>query len=263
MEFLLYLGLGWLATIGISYGMLVATTAKLCKEAADNGYKFQVAKIDKEGLDVIQDQKQHMLVPFVNIIEMIMFSVSTKNPEFIEVLFREGRVIEMTKEEIEQYKSNPTALNAISISMNSSRDSQKRPFEAINSNVISINDNTIEFVVRNKNVYIVGVQGEISKLKEETQGEILMDCLECMLEMAKQNGIPATEFDKKLEDGEIAFSINVNKKTENDNSNKDSHFSKEEYYFLVKKYLYEFREQLVNGNIKEETEQGKKPKQKI
>jgi len=265
MELLLYLGVGWLATIGISYGMLVATTAKLFKDAADNGYKFQIARVDSEKVNIIKEsdqRKHHLLVPFVNILEMIIYAATSKSPEFIEELMRSGRLIEMNQEEIEIYKSTPNIKNAVSISMRSSHILPEHLPKMKNNNTISINDNTIEFVVQNHQVYIIDVKGKISKLKKEEQGEILMDCLGCMTEMAKKQGISAMDFDKKLEDGEVNFAVNIDRKPKSDENQVNRNLSKEEYYFFVKKFLYDFREQLVNGNIQAEP-QGKKPKQKL
>jgi hypothetical protein len=153
----------WIGTIVTSFGMEMANELRMFKDAADSGYK-----IDTQGLFEFLKQinpnetkvtLMSLLIPGANIVSVLQRTVQYNNsrPMLLSQLSVIDSLIPMTKEEKENYKKKPSALNALIISA--------KPVESLS---ISYTDNdgksTIWFKIENDNFIIVKSEGPVSNL---------------------------------------------------------------------------------------------------
>ena len=106
----------WIVTIMISFSMNFSTILQMFKDVADGGYIINKDNIGNTTNvnDEIKPDVLFMLVPIVNIIQSMEFTMKYNNNKsyVINMLKIENALDEMTVHELETYNEKPTGFNA-------------------------------------------------------------------------------------------------------------------------------------------------------
>lgn len=166
----------WIVTIIASVSMEVANELRMFKDAADNGYKIDIKAISDFAKQVNPNASKatmmSLLVPVVNILGVLQRTMMYNNARstILDQLSVIDSLIKMTKEEEDEYKKNPTTLNAIYITARDNSESNLTKISYLDGNEKSI----ISFRTENDNIILVKAEGPISKLSIVEQHAILI-----------------------------------------------------------------------------------------
>ena len=163
----------WLTTIICSFGMNISVSYKMIKDLADNGYKLNLKNIKKfnEQLKDNDVKKMHqikILIPILNVMESmdLMMKYNNMRAFIVDELRILDSLEEMTKEEFEMYKKNPTVTNALKSTKNIDR------FTSIK---IDNGNSTVyfKFIGNSRDIEVLKTVGPASSLsKDEISEEV-------------------------------------------------------------------------------------------
>lgn len=178
----------WLASIGASFIMELASEFRLYKDVADAGYKVNIKRFNELGKQfnpyATKQALLSLLLPFgINIIMVFYRAMQYNNlrPFLIDQLSVIDALEEMTEEEKKEYSEKPTALNAILITL-------KPKLIVSSTQSIKINDKngTSEIVYKMgeslENITIVEVTGPLSQLTVEEQKKEVIEAWKTLLQ---------------------------------------------------------------------------------
>lgn len=146
--------------------MEISSELRIFKDAADNGYKIDVKKISELANQINPNASKvtlmSLLIPIVNIMGVFQRTMIYNNVRhmILDQLSVLDSLIPMTKEEEEEYKKKPSAMNAIYINAKQQTQSSSQSISYTENN----EKNTIWFREENKTFIIVKTEGPISKL---------------------------------------------------------------------------------------------------
>lgn len=118
----------WLWTVLASFGMQLSQEMTMFKDAADNGYKIDMERLEEFGEQLTPNAKKatlfSFLIPFANIIMAIQRTMqyNISRATVLEQLRVMDILLNMTDEEIAAYQKKPTCLNSIIINLKSEAD---------------------------------------------------------------------------------------------------------------------------------------------
>jgi len=167
----------WIGTIIASFQMQMCTVSKMLKDIADNGYKIDIKKATELSNQLNPDAAKinliSFLIPIYNIVSVLERGMLYNNVRntIIDRLKVIDCLASMSKEEEEEYKKKPTALNAIQIMI---REQPQFPSRSI-SYTENNEKNTIWFREENGEFIFVKSEGSVSKLSDIEQRAILIE----------------------------------------------------------------------------------------
>ena len=211
----------WLTTVLASYVFDFKIAFKMFKEIADVGYKINADKfrdfansIPTNSSDI---SKVIRFIPFVNLLYTLHGINSYENNK--QLIFQQFLSLdileEMTDDEKEEYKKNPTGLNAMVITLNNGRVVNGK---IVNEPIATIKEQEangefsivkIKFNSNNKDKFyeIISTSGPISRLSIEEQNEFVEKHLSSAFKKydsdAKKDTINSTS-EEKVEDKKIS-----------------------------------------------------------
>ena len=169
----------WLLTTILSLGMEFANSMKIFKYAADEGYKINKEILDETNEQLSPEiQKKAMFPLFIPVFNLFYvmkhtMDISRLGNEIVQRLLVLGVLEDMTDDEINKYKKNPTPLNATILSLD---------LKEINSSSITIKEAGKEdskiyfsFDKDSEDVIIIRATGPISKKSLEEQKKSVID----------------------------------------------------------------------------------------
>lgn len=167
MEFLIF----WIATLIISCGISFSTVLQLVKDAADNGYIVNSDTIGSS-VDVNNEMRPEiimLLVPVINIMQSmdIFVKYDSNKSRIMDILGIEGSLEEMTDDELESYKKNPTKFNAFILGFKRTLFEENGSITDTISDSNTNNDNTNLDNLKNNSLNNRDKIEELTKAKEE------------------------------------------------------------------------------------------------
>ena len=178
MEFLVF----WIGTIITSFSMEIANELRMFKDAADAGYKIDIKRLSELGEQLNTNTSKNtllsMLIPIFNIMQVLQRTIKYNNARsmILTQLSIMDCLEEMTEIEKEEYKENPTGLNAYIIPIKSAIKSVRNVTFSI-----EINDSNEQSVISYQcgesldDITILKVTGDAAKLTLEEQKEKVID----------------------------------------------------------------------------------------
>lgn len=109
----------WLGTVVASFGMEIANEMRMFKDVADNGYKIDIKRLAEFSKQMNPNGTKttllSLLIPILNIAGVLQRTMQYNNarPMILTQLDVMDTLVDMTKEEQEQYQAKPTGLNAL------------------------------------------------------------------------------------------------------------------------------------------------------
>lgn len=182
----------WSITVILTIVFEFKNEFKMFKEFADMGYKINTDKLtDLSKMSVttnsINSSLIGMLIPFYNLASvMVKRKKYEENKEFIfEQYMRLGILEEMTYDEWEEYKKNPTGVNAILVPLKKEvqKENEKISFGTITikepSGVDSVVNIKLDLNKENKDdmIEIITARGPISELSKDEQIKFIREHL--------------------------------------------------------------------------------------
>ena len=182
----------WSITVILTIVFEFKNEFKMFKEFADMGYKINTDKLtDLSKMSVttnaINSSLIGMLIPFYNLASvMAKRKKYEENKELIfEQYMRLGILEEMTYDEWEEYKKNPTGVNAILVPLKKEvqKESEKISFGTITikepSGVDSVVNIKLDLNKENRDdmIEIITARGPISKLSKDEQIKFIREHL--------------------------------------------------------------------------------------
>ena len=117
-----------IGTLIISYSIKSATAMVLLKIIADNGYKLDIDKVKEYTKNNKNIDGIISFIPIINIISSLFVYYLITNEQVlgstVPIMENLGLIEEMSAEEKEEYKKNPTGVNALKIIINSSKNKE-------------------------------------------------------------------------------------------------------------------------------------------
>lgn len=168
----------YILTILISFVFQVSMALDTIKYLADHNYKINMDNLENVDLDKnnILSIRATIFFPFFyNILSQFKYLNDYFNNKFL--IIDEFRILdvleEMTIEEIKDYESNPTLLNALTIMMgqNKNQIASIRYEGELNTIIYSINKET-------KELEIIKIIGDLKNKDKDEQKRILIEYLE-------------------------------------------------------------------------------------
>lgn len=156
----------WIGTIITSFTMEFKNELRMFKDVADNGYKIDIKRISEfakqANPNVSKASLMSMLIPGLNIWDVLRRILIYNNARctILSQLSVSDLLIEMTKEEEEEYNKKPTGLNAFLIMA-------KPQVESKIESVTYIDDgekSTIWYQIKHGEYIIVNTRGPVSYL---------------------------------------------------------------------------------------------------
>ncbi len=195
-------GLFWLSTVIMSDFMFIVSIFRAIKDLVDEGYKLTAENktLEKEDNDNSNISTiLILLVPVANILSMLSFSaliINNKNILF-DIFKSKNMLKEMTKEEIEEYRKNPTLLNAVKTCLKRKQEEkreEKLEFKLSFENL----EGQINYALENSEVKIISSTVDSNKYDEDTQKNIVSSVLKLVYENEFNKFASKEEFDKYI-----------------------------------------------------------------
>ena len=170
MEFLAL----WLGTCVASFGMEITNELRMFKDAADAGYKIDVKRLSKLGMQLNPNATKEtllsMLIPIFNVMQVFQRTIQYNNvrPMILDQLSVIDALEEMTESEKAEYLKNPTGLNALVVPLKS----EIRLSKAISIKINDGNEHSEIYYEMGESlddITILKVSGSASRLTVEEQ----------------------------------------------------------------------------------------------
>ena len=171
----------WIISIIVSYGINLSTVLRIYKDLADEGYKINLTKLKESNknidVNLVKSTRLSMLIPFINILNSMKTSVQyILNPQKVYEGFRMLDVLgEMSDFEINEYKKNPSGINALLIEFNYDKRMQKASKKIVKGD---FKDSIFTFdygLTDAKELTILNVEGPAKNLSEDEQKDLLLE----------------------------------------------------------------------------------------
>lgn len=251
--------IGWIMTIIASVIMEISSELRIFKDVADNGYKLDVKRISELANQVDPNASKvtlmSFLVPGVNIFGVFKRGIIYNNVRhmILDQLSVLDSLIPMTKEEEEEYKKNPSALNAIYINARQQTQSASQSISYLENDEI----NTIWFNEENENYIVIKAEGPISKLSIIEQRAKLIEKMDDFKAYSNIKDFFEYCNDKK---DKKDICINLDQVIENNKNIKP--LTKEEYIELMKSVRRDLEDYKADVKDSEETKGFQKTKKR-
>ena len=156
-----------IGTLIISFSIKSAVVISLSKAIADNGYKLDANKIKKFTINNKKNDSIYSYFPIINIIYSLYLYYQVTNEKILEDAINEMKnqdlIIEMSDEEKEEYKKNPTGTNALRIAINyKNKENLKKELQSISNQTASLAKDRVNSEEETKKT-----QKQIIKVPEE------------------------------------------------------------------------------------------------
>ena len=115
MEYvLLYIG-----SVIVSIGMNISTFLTVVKDIADEGYLFDIKRINETDFGTNKTTLINIFIPFINLVDAFRMKNEYFNYQFetLNTLKTMGIINEMTQEQKEEYLKKQTSLSALKIDL--------------------------------------------------------------------------------------------------------------------------------------------------
>jgi len=190
----------WILTIIASVAMELSSELRIFKDVADNGYKIDVKRISELANQINPNASKvtlmSLLIPIVNIMGVLQRTMIYNNARnmIIDQLSVLDSLIPMTKEEEEEYKKNPSTMNALFLNIKSQVENEPTSISYTDGE----ENNTIWFRKENERYIIIKSEGPISKLSvfeqraklEEKLNEEKLKTITSPLDLKENDDIP-------------------------------------------------------------------------
>ena len=224
----------WITTIILTIILELKNSFRIIKDIADAGYKFEKERLAEVNKEINPNAKKAsfmtMLIPVINLLETMKRVISYNNSRdtILDGLNVLDVLEEMTELEKEEYKKNPTGLNAIIVPI-------KIKTKLENAIILTVNENDQESKIfyeydENGNIIILKVDGPLSNYSNDKIIEIINMDREKMLDFIKEMFGTPDEFINSLKE----------------------EVNKENNITLEKEKLIELKNQIINSKEKEE-----------
>jgi len=157
--------------------MEISSELRIFKDAADNGYKIDVNRISELARQINPNASKvtlmSLLIPIVNIMGVLQRTMIYNNARhmILDQLSVMDSLIPMTKKEEEEYKQNPSTMNALFLNIKSQMENEPICISYTDGDERS----TIWFKLENENPIIVKTDGPVSKFSLLEQRISLME----------------------------------------------------------------------------------------